>query len=183
MKHRAINLIHKSEALSLLCNKTASHWSLIKFILSIPLILTSSIMCVLNSFENNNDENSMRLPNIIVNAVSVLVLSVQNNLKASEKVEMFKSLGICYIELAHKIEGLEDDELTRENLNLFTQKYDDLLKQTLFEDIQNKHKKEVMILFEGKSLPLSLNGSSGLVIEKRKSPNFVTRDNINEEIV
>jgi len=185
MKHRAINLIHKSEALSLLCNKTAGHWSLIKFILNIPLILTSSILCVLNSFENNNDDgyNSMQLPNIIVNAVSVVVLSVQNNLKASEKVEMFKSLAICYIELAHKIEGLEDDELTRENLNLFTQKYDDLLKQTLFEDIQNKHKKEVMILFEGKALPLSLNGSSGLVIEKRKSPNFVTRDNINEEIV
>jgi len=71
--------------------------------------------------------------------------------------------------LAHKIEGLEDEELTRENLNAFTQKYNDLLKQTLFEDIQHKHKKEVMVLFEGRVLPLSLNGSSGVVIEKRKS--------------
>jgi len=51
------------------------------------------------------------------------------------------------------------------------QKYDDLLRQTLFEDIQKKHKKEVMTLFEGRALLLSLNGSSGLVIEKRKSPN------------
>ena len=97
--------------------------------------------------------------------------AVQNNLKASEKVDLFKGLAISYIDLAHKIEGLEDEELTRENLNAFTQKYDDLLRQTLFEDVQNKHKKEVMTLFEGKALPLSLNGSSGLVIEKRKSPN------------
>ena len=170
MKERATNLISKSEALSLLCNKTAGHWSLIKFILSIPLILTSSVMCVMNSFESETNQ-TMRLANIIVNAVSVLVLSVQNNLKSSEKVELFKNLAIKYIELAHKIEGLEDEELTRENLNAFTQKYDDLLRQTLFEDIQNKHKKEVMTLFEGRALPLNLNGSSGLVIEKRKSPN------------
>jgi len=124
----------------------------------------------MNRFESETNQ-TMRLANIIVNAVSILVLSVQNNLKASEKVELFKNLAISYIELAHKIEALEDEELTRENLNAFTQKYDDLLRQTLFEDIQNKHKKEVMILFEGKALPLSLNSSSGLVIEKRKSPN------------
>jgi len=124
----------------------------------------------MNSFESETNQ-TMRLANIIVNAVAVLVLSVQNNLKASEKVDLFKGLAISYIDLAHKIEGLEDEELTRENLNAFTQKYDDLLRQTLFEDVQNKHKKEVMTLFEGKALPLSLNGSSGLVIEKRKSPN------------
>jgi len=151
MKQRASNLISKSESLSLLCNKTAGHWSLIKFVLSIPLILTSSVMCVMNNFESENNQ-TMRLANIVVNAVSVLVLSVQNNLKASEKVGLFKSLAISYIELAHKIEGLEDEELTCENLNAFTQKYDDLLKQTLFEDIQNKHKKEVMIQFEGRAL-------------------------------
>ena len=186
MQQRALNLISKSEALSLLCNKSAGHWSFIKFVLSIPLILTSSVMCVMNSFESQNNQ-TMRLANIIVNAVSVLALSDQNNLKASEKVELFKSLAISYIELAHKIEGLEDEELTRENLNAFTQKYDDLLKQTLFEDILNKHKKEVMIQFEGRALPLTLNGSSGVVIEKRKSPviagNHVSIVGISSEIV
>jgi hypothetical protein len=182
MKERATNLISKSEALSLLCNKTAGHWSLIKFVLSIPLIVTSSVMCVMNSFESETNQ-TMRLANIIVNAVSVLVLSVQNNLKASEKVELFKNLAISYIELAHKIEGLEDEELTRETLNAFTQKYDDLLRQTLFEDIQNKHKREVMVLFEGKSLPLNLNGSSGVVIEKRKSANSASTVEISSQIV
>ena len=85
-------------------------------------------MCVMNSFESETNQ-TMRLANIIVNAVSVLVLSVQNNLKASEKVDLFKNLAISYIELAHKIEGLEDEELTREKLNALTQKYDDLLKK------------------------------------------------------
>ena len=177
MQQRAINLISKSEALSLLCNKSAGHWSFIKFVLSIPLILTSSVMCVMNSFESQNNQ-TMHLANIIVNAVSVLVLSVQNNLKASEKVELFKSLAISYIELAHSIEDLEDEELTREKLNALTQKYDDLLKQTLFEDILNKHKREVMALFAGRALPLSLNGSSGVVIGKRNSPKSPTTENV-----
>jgi len=120
----------------------------------------------------------MRLANIIVNAVSVLVLSVQSNLKASEKVELFKSLAISYLKLAHSIEALEDEELTRENLNAFTQKYDDVLKQTLFKDIQNKHKKEVMTLFAGRALPLALNGCSGVVIENRNSQKSPTTENV-----
>jgi len=140
----------------------------------------------MNSFESETNQ-TMRLANIIVNAVSVLVLSVQSNLKASEKVVLFKSLASSYLKLAHSIEALEDEELTRENLTAFTQKYDDLLKQTLFEDIQNKHKKEVMIQFEGRALPLTLNGCSCVVIEKRKSPiiagNHVSIVEMSSEIV
>jgi len=105
MKERDIDLISKTETLSLVCNKSPGHWSFIKFVLSIPLTVTSSVMCVMNSFESETNQ-TMRLANIIVNVVSVLVLSVQINLKASEKVNLFKSLVINYIELAHKIEGL-----------------------------------------------------------------------------
>jgi len=89
MKERATNLIIKSEPLSLLCNKTSGHWSFIKFVLSIPLKITLSVMCVMKNFESETNQ-TMRLANIIVNAVSVLVLSVQNNIKASEKVELFE---------------------------------------------------------------------------------------------
>ena len=51
----------------------------------------------------------------------------------------------------------------------------------------NEHKKEVIIQFEGRTLPLTLNGSSGVVIEKRKSPiiagNHVSIVEISSEIV
>ena len=86
MEQRLIALLDKCEALSLLCSKATSHWSMIKFIFQIPLILTSSVMCILNSFEKDG-ENNMKIPNVVVNGVSVLLLSLQSNLKVPEKVE------------------------------------------------------------------------------------------------
>ena len=52
MDERAFKLYDKCECMSLLCGKACNRWSLIKFIFQIPLILTSSVMCILNSFDN-----------------------------------------------------------------------------------------------------------------------------------
>ena len=46
-----------------------------------------------------------------------------------------------------------------------------LQSQCLFEDIPNKSKKQVIILFENRFLPIQLNGCSGVVIKKRNSGN------------
>jgi len=43
-------------------------------------------MYVLNSFEREG-ENKMRIPNVVVNGCSALILFLQNNLKVAEKVE------------------------------------------------------------------------------------------------
>ena len=53
--------------------------------------------------------------------------------------------------------------------------------QCLFEDIPNKCKKQVMILFENRFLPIQLNGCSGVVIKKRNSGNSIIE--ISSEIV
>jgi hypothetical protein len=45
-------------------------------------------MCVLNSI--TLDANDVKLPNIIVNAISVLIISLNNSIKAGEKVDNFK---------------------------------------------------------------------------------------------
>jgi len=63
MDERTIKILDKCEAMSLLSTKTSSHWSFIKLMLQFPLILTSSVMCILNSFDNNGDSN-MKIPNI-----------------------------------------------------------------------------------------------------------------------
>jgi hypothetical protein len=182
MENRTLQLLDKCEALSLLCSKATSHWSFIKFVFSVPLILTSSIMCILNSFERDG-HNNMRIPNVVVNGISVLLMSLQSSMKVSEKVQSFKNISNNFLLLAHQIEGTEQTHLDNEKINAFVDKYDSLVQQTFFEDIPDKCKKQVMILFENRFLPIQLNGCSGIVIEKRKSPNFVTRDNINEEIV
>jgi len=63
----------------------------------------------------------MRIPNVVVNGCSVLILSLQNNLKVAEKVELFKSLSNQYLILAHSIEALEPEAITREIINNFTE--------------------------------------------------------------
>jgi hypothetical protein len=42
-------LLDKCEAMTLLCTKASTHWSFIKFCFNIPLVITSSAMCIINS--------------------------------------------------------------------------------------------------------------------------------------
>ena len=60
MDERTTRLLDKCEAMSLLCNKATSYWSMIKFFFQLPLIFTSAIMCVLNALEDDT-ENTMRI--------------------------------------------------------------------------------------------------------------------------
>ena len=172
MEQRLIALLDKCEALSLLCSKATSHWSMIKFIFQIPLILTSSVMCILNSFEKDG-ENNMKIPNVVVNGASVLLLSLQSNLKVPEKVELFKNLSNQFLLLAHDIEGEDEEKIDREKINIFQEKYDALVQTCSFEDIPNSLKKQVIVLFQDRSLPLQLNGASGIKI-KRNSKDMLS---------
>ena len=70
-------LLDKCEAMTLLCCKASTYWSLIKFCFNIPLVLTSSAMCIINSI--SEDANSIKIPNIVVNGVSVLIMSLNND--------------------------------------------------------------------------------------------------------
>ena len=162
-------LLDKCEAMSVLCQKATQHWSLVKFAFQIPLIITSSVMCILNSFDNA--KGNMKIPNVVVNGASVLILALQNNLKVSEKVELFKNLSNNFLQLAHQIEGLETEELSKNAINGLTEKYDSLVIQCQFEDIKKSIKLEVIELWEGRSVPLQLNGASGL---KKKIPSKPT---------
>ena len=120
MDERSVRLLDKCEAMSLLCSKATSYWSLLKFIFQLPLIFTSAIMCVLNAMENET-KNTMKLPNIVVNGVSVMVLSISNQLKVPENVELFKNLSNQFLLLAHSIEALEPENITREIINTTTE--------------------------------------------------------------
>lgn len=175
MDERSLKLFDKCECMSLLCQKSCNHWSFVKFIFQIPLILTSSVMCILNSFDKGNGD--MKIPNVVVNGVSVLLVSYQSNLKVAEKCELFKNLSNQFLQLAHQIEGLEPEQLDRNTVNNMTEKYDSLVMTCLFEDIPKSIKLEVMKLFQHKTLPLQLNGGSGLTIHRNSNTQ------LNSEIV
>ena len=98
-------LLDKCESMTLLCTRTATYWSYIKMAFNIPLVFTNSSLCIINSI--STDANTVKIPNIVVNAISVLIISLSNNIKASEKFEIFKKLSQQFMLLSQEIESLD----------------------------------------------------------------------------
>ena len=117
----------------------------------------SSTMCIINSI--SEDANVVKIPNIVVNAISVLIMSLNNSIKASEKCELFKKLSQQFLLLAGQIEN--DNEITDSDFQLLSLKYDNLINDCLFEDIPQRYKLQVAESFKHRTVPLQLNGTIG----------------------
>lgn len=150
-------LLSKTEALVLLCSKAGGYWALVKFCFAIPLVLTSSAMCVINSISDNAED--VKVPNICVNAVSVLIMSLNNSIKASEKTDLFRRIGQQLLLLTGKIEN--DNEIDDSEFKLLAMSYENLVNDIPFEDIPDRYKKQVAESFKERYLPLQLNGCNG----------------------
>lgn len=157
LEERTEKLLSKTEAMVLLCSKASSYWSLIKFAFNIPLVLTSSAMCIINSI--SDDANDVKIPNIVVNAISVLIMSLNNSIKASEKCDLFRRLGQQFLLLSGQIEN--DIELDDNDFNIIAIKYENLVNDVMFEEVPDRYKIQVAESFKDRYLPLQLNGCSG----------------------
>jgi hypothetical protein len=117
-------------------------------------------MCIINSI--SEDANAIKIPNIIVNAVSVLIMSLTNSIKASEKFEIFKKLSQQFMLLSQEIEAC-DGNVTKETFNILSLKYDNLIQDCSFEEIPVKYKTEVAKCFTDadRYIPIQLNGIIG----------------------
>jgi hypothetical protein len=150
-------ILSKTESLVLLCSKASGYWSMVKFCFAIPLVITSSAMCVINSISDNAED--VKIPNICVNAVSVLIMSLNNSIKASEKCDLFRRIGQQLLLLTGKIEN--DNEIKEDDFKLLAMSYENLVNDIPFEDIPDRYKKQVIESFKGRYLPLQLNGTIG----------------------
>jgi hypothetical protein len=157
LEERTEKLLSKTEAMVLLTSKASAYWSLIKFCFNIPLVLTSSAMCIINSI--SEDANEVKIPNIVVNAVSVLIMSLNNSIKASEKCDLFRRLSQQFLLLSGQIEN--DIELDENDFNIIAIKYENLVNDCLFEEIPYRYKIQVAESFKDRHVPLQLNGTIG----------------------
>ena len=157
LEERIEKILSKTEAMVLLCSKANSYWSMVKFAFNIPLVLTSSAMCIINSV--SDDANTVKIPNIVVNAISVLIMSLNNSVKASEKCDLFRRLSQQFLLLAGQIEN--DNEITDSDFQLIALKYENLINDCLFEEIPNRYKLQVAESFKNRCVPLQLNGTIG----------------------
>ncbi len=174
-KDKLQKLLDKSECLVLVCSSACSYWSFIKFLFSIPLVLTSSAMCIINSI--SEDANKMKIPNIVVNAVSVLIVSMNNTIKSSEKAEQFKKLGQAFMMLTQEIDVFDDENvITAEKYNMLVLKYDNLINDCDFEDIPTRYKLAASKSFNANNrhTPIQLNGTINNHIEMvTKKPTII----------
>jgi hypothetical protein len=157
LQERIEKLLSKSEGLVLLCSKASGYWSMIKFAFNIPLVLTSSAMCIINSI--SEDANEVKVPNIVVNVISVLIMSLNNSIKASEKCDLFRRSSQQFLLLAGQIEN--DNEITDSEFQLISLKYENLINDVLFEEIPKRYKLQVAESFKNRVVPLQLNGTIG----------------------
>ena len=168
-------LLDKCEAMTLLCTKASSHWSLVKFCFNIPLVFTSSAMCIINSI--STDANNVKIPNIVVNAISVLIMSLGNSIKASEKLDLFHRLSLSFMSLSCEIEN-SDNDLTIDEMKLLHHKYETLIQSTMFEEIPSRYKQQTIDIYKNRYLPIQLNGTIGNVSSNRSSKDMTEINNI-----
>ena len=74
--------------MNILCEKSVEYFSLMKNIVSVPLIISSAIMTIMNS--GSFSPESMQTPNIVVNACTTIIISFMNNFKLAEKCNTFR---------------------------------------------------------------------------------------------
>lgn len=166
LEQRIEKLLSKTEALVLLCSKAGGYWALVKFCFAIPLVLTSSAMCIINSI--SEDANEVKIPNIVVNAVSVLIMSLNNSIKASEKCDLFRRVGQQLLLLTGRIEN--DNEIDDAEFKLLAMTYENLVNDLPFEEIPDRYKCQVAESFKDRYLPLQLGTDEIRRRRKTSSP-------------
>ncbi len=136
---------------NVLCVKTYEYYNQLKSVINIPLILSSSVMTILNS--GSFEPEQLQIPNLIVNACTTIMISLINNFKIAEKSQVFRNLSLKYITLLHEIEHKvnNDNNIDADEIQSIVKQYDDLLSMneyTFPEHIKRKVKK----IFSGKRI-------------------------------
>jgi len=142
---------------SLLAEESYNYYNYTKNIINIPLIICNSGMVCINSIIE--DQNLLKILNIILNSSTGLILSLISNFKIYESLSQFKELHIKYSKLSHQIESKmnDPDNITIDYVNSVIEDFDNI-DDTINYSYPNKIKKRVKKEFEGKmSLPSSLS--------------------------
>ena len=111
-------------------------------------------MCIINSI--SEDANRM-----------VLIMSLNNSVKASEKFECFKRLSQQFMILSQEIEALELT-IDKDKYAILILKYDNLIQDCAFEEIPSKYKFQVSKIYNenNRYIPIQLNGTIGNLLKR-----------------
>ena len=92
----------RSYIMNLLCSKSNEFFSFLSSIVKFPIIISSSIMSLLNS-ANDIDVSVMRYVNMSLNVSTALLLSLLSHFKIEAKMNNFKVMATKFNKLNHTI--------------------------------------------------------------------------------
>jgi hypothetical protein len=169
LEQRQINLLKsykdKSYIMGVLCEKSFEHFNFIKSICNIPLILISSVMAILNS--SSFDGNEMKIPNIVINSLTAMIIGIINNFRINEKESNFKQLSCKFMKISHLIEDKLHNQLetlSGSDISNQIKEYDNLIEQIDFTFPTSIQKTVKKLYKNKKQLPAILNGDMDDII-------------------
>ena len=169
LEQRQINLLKsykdKSYVMGVLCEKSFEHFNFIKSICNIPLILISSVMAILNS--SSFDGNEMKIPNIVINSLTAMIIGIINNFRINEKESNFKQLSCKFMKIYHTIEDKLHNHLetlSSSDISNQIKEYDNLIEQIDFTFPTSIQKTVKKLYNNKKQLPAILNGDMDDII-------------------
>ena len=175
----------KSFIISILSEESCNFYSFIKSIISFPLIISSAIMTVMNSSELQPE--ILKPVNIIINALTTLLISFISNYKIAEKCEVFKQMSNKMNKLSHSIDDILTNDFHNcdvDDIRKIITDYDSLNESMLFV-YPTRIKTKIIKRFKNfKTLPNNLSYDLSPCEtpndSKRHSPNDSKRHSPNE---
>ena len=156
---------------NVLTSQASDYYGTLKSFVNIPIIISSSAMSIINSSFEPND---MKIPNIVLNCVVALMISMISNFKIVERSSNFRNNSLKFLKLQHLVEDkLSNSDIDIEDVRDVVRQYDELLENT--EQIPNFIKKRVYKIYVGKKyLPVILcEGSQDISPAVTKPPSEV----------
>lgn len=129
-----------------LTNKAGDFFGTLRSFVNAPIVVVSSMMGILNS---SFDATDMKIPNIVLNCITALMVSLIANFKIVERANNFKSISLKFLKLHHYIDDkLASPDIDIEDLRNVIRQYDELLEQT--DRIPGFIKRKVYKIYSGK---------------------------------
>jgi hypothetical protein len=157
----------------IICNESYNYYYNLKFFFEFPIIFINVIMTIINS--TVLDINIIKNSNIFLNVSTMLLVSLSNYLKITEKCEILKINRDKFIKLYNMIEKRKyTEDISVDFIDIVITNYDNIVENINFSFPQRILIKIRNQYAEKKTLPLFINGIKKL--DKYRTNNGIIND-------
>lgn len=141
----------------IICNESYNHYYNLKFFFEFPIIFINIIMTIINS--TITDIFIIKNANIFLNVTTMLLVSLSNYLKITEKCEILKINRDKFIKLYNLIEKRKyTEDISVDFIDIVITNYDNIIENINFSFPQSILKKIRRDYAHKRTLPLFING-------------------------